>query len=80
MKKLKIDLHNTMLLDDEDYYFLKGLEWRIEIHNGKDKYASTKRSRDFAQHYIMRVKKGKRIIFKDGNGLNLQKSNLRYAI
>lgn len=72
----------TTLVDDENYELLNKYKWYI-LKKGSCVYARTeiKRIEVFLHRMIMGCEKwdGKMVDHKDGNGLNNQKSNLRFC-
>ncbi len=73
------------MVDDEDYEYLNQFKWHIDENHGCF-YASRniplgnkKRTIVSMHRIIMGAKKGEFIDHRDRNGLNNQKSNLRFA-
>lgn len=67
-------------VDDEDYELINNLNWS-KSKGGKNYYAVRyfEEKRISMHVFIMKSKKGQIIDHKDGNGLNNQKSNLRFC-
>jgi hypothetical protein len=68
------------LVDDDDYVLLSKYKWHVTI-SGTNMYAMGKVNNSiiFMHRVILNAKDGKFIDHKDGNGLNNQKSNLRFC-
>jgi hypothetical protein len=75
------------LVDDEDYERVAAHGWCLKRGGGRNQmiYASAniKRSgvwkRTLLHRFILNAKSGQKVDHKDNNGLNCQKSNLRFA-
>lgn len=71
-------------VDDEDAYLLNEYNWHISQSMSRFYLRSiykvdNKKKSIFFQHLIIgQPPKGKRLFFKDGNSLNLQKENLEF--
>lgn len=83
MKEINlVDSNLKALVDDEDYESLSTFRWRI-LTNGDKSYAITglhRENTEMLMHHVLLPKGvGYQTDHKDGNGLNNQKYNLRYA-
>lgn len=85
-KKIELTQDYFALVDDEDYEFLSKFTWLVRINStGTKAYASIRvpiRNGTTVvdmQSLLMPKKLGFVVNHKDRNGLNNQKSNLRYA-
>lgn len=68
-----------VMVDDEDYEFLEQFKWQVDREKSVKTHANP-RLKDILMHrVIMKPKKGVEIDHIDGNRLNNQKSNLRFA-
>lgn len=80
MKKIKLNLGQFALVDDEDYEYLMQWKW-FATKIGNTYYVNRNtRGKDFSfsmHRLIMNTPKSKVIDHIDGNALNNQKSNLR---
>lgn len=85
MVEYRINEH-LIKLDDEDANLFYHFKWYISKSRGGRPYVrafyldeQNKRKSVFLQHLILGYpSKGQRLIFKDNDSLNLQKSNLEY--
>lgn len=88
MKKIELSTKGTKhknkyfaLVDDDDYLFLSTYSWAL--HSSKKrvvKYAITRiNGKTILMHKMILTLKDKIIDHKDRNGLNNQRSNLRYV-
>ena len=84
MKRIKLTKGQFALVDNEDFDKLNQWKWQIQ-NDRRTFYARTrqrigKKRPSFRMHrVIMKAKKGQQIDHRDGNGLNNQKSNLRFC-
>jgi len=83
MKKIKLTLGKYALVDNEDFNWLNRWKWHLS-GNGyyavrNSKYVKGKRKIIYMHREIMRCLKKEQIDHKDTNGLNNQKSNLRFS-
>lgn len=80
---IEIPLTNSTLIaviDDEDYINIGGYNWQLNKHTRTYFATSTICGKPTMLHYmIWPHKEGFEIDHRDGNGLNNQKSNFRYA-
>ena len=82
MKLIPVSGGNFAAVDDEDYDYLMQRKWQI---SGKgyatryDRFKDKPRVIIFMHRAIMKAKNGDIVDHKDGNKLNNQKSNLRFA-
>ncbi len=69
------------IVDDDDFEYLNKYKWSITGRVGYSKYAvSHIGDKNITMHrFIMKAKKGEMIDHIDGDGLNNQKSNLRFC-
>lgn len=79
-------INNCILISDEDFDKVSAFNWRIKVERCGNQYAETwiksdtgKHKRLFMHHLILGRKDGFVTDHKDGNGLNNQRSNLRFA-
>lgn len=80
MKLIKLTQGNFAQVDDEDFELIS--KYKLHITGTTNKYARTHKHNNLKMHrLIMGCVKGdgKTIDHKDGNGLNNQKSNLRFC-
>ena len=84
MKKIPLTQNEYALVDNDDFELLKGYRWQCH-KEGKSIYAVTgivkkgKKKTLRMHRVIMKAKPGQHIDHKDGNGLNNQKNNIRFA-
>lgn len=84
MKRIKLTQGKVALVDDADYKWLN--RWRWYARKGRSSFYVTRSignrpNNTMMQMHriIMKAKKGQEIDHRDGNGLNNQKSNLRFC-
>lgn len=81
MKEINLTQGKVALVDDEDFEYLNQWKWYV-IRNRKTFYATCNIRVDgkrITQYMHCEVMKGKGIDHRDRNGLNNQKSNLRFC-
>jgi len=85
MRTIPLTREEVALVDDEDYENLIDLKWATQ-KNAKTSYAihvfapnGCKKTTLYMHRSILGAKKGEEIDHIDGNGLNNQKSNLRFV-
>lgn len=80
MKEILLTKGMVAFVDDEDFELLNQHKW-CACKGGNTHYANRKVNGKCVSMQIILIgrKSGKSIDHKDGNGLNNQKSNLRYA-
>lgn len=84
MKQIKLRENTFALVDDEDFEYLNQYTWSVDhLDNNRNQYAKSRiNGQQVSMHrLIMGCKNGdgKILDHKDGNGLNNQKSNLRFC-
>ncbi len=88
MKTIELSRGFVALVDDEDYKRISRFRWsleEVELKSGIQRYARrSKRSKGRFKsvrmaRFIMRARKKQLVDHRDGNGLNNQKRNLRFA-
>lgn len=84
MKEIQLTQNQVAQVDDDDYDHLIKFKWRA-FKDGQTFYATTNTFRDgkktsISMHrFILKAQRGVFVDHKDGNGLNNQRSNLRYC-
>ena len=85
MKTIPLSQGKSALVDDEDFERLSQFRWRY-FSKGRNEYAHChspmiqgKRSTLLMHRIVMRAVNGQEIDHRDNNGLNNQKSNLRFC-
>lgn len=85
MKTIPLTHGKSALVDDEDYQRVSRFKWRLLVMHGNE-YAhchspmvNWKRVTLMMHRVIMNARKGQEIDHRDNNGLNNQKSNLRFC-
>jgi hypothetical protein len=66
-----------VMVDDDDYEFLSQFSWQVDKHNSVNFH--NKNGSTLMHRIIMKAKPHQEIDHIDGNRLNNQKSNLRFA-
>jgi hypothetical protein len=80
MKKIPLTNGEYALVDDRWYDYLKQWQWsKHQRYAARRVWLNKKESRIFMHHIVLPRKKGFQTDHKDGNGLNNQELNLRYA-
>lgn len=82
MKEIPLTKGKVTLVDDEDYSFLNQFSWHARPHRSTFyaiRWNGENRTRTRMHHLILFVPPELQIDHIDGNGLNNQRSNLRYA-
>lgn len=89
IKQISLTQSKVALIDDEDFIELSNYKWCTCCFDGK--WYALRYSKDgykwpenhgkivLMHKQIMRAEKGQQLDHKDGNGLNNQKSNLRFS-
>jgi len=77
MRKIKLTQNKVALIDDEDYEKVSKYKWQA-VYRREAWYAS-KTNGPSMHIFILGKRKNKIIDHIDGNGLNNQRKNLRYA-
>ena len=65
------------LVDDADFAALAGHRWRLDARKDGMRYAKTGREHPVRMHVLIMGRPG--VDHRDGDGLNNQRSNLRFA-
>ena len=68
-----------VMVDDEDYEFLQQFKWQVDRYKSVKTHANPRLKDILIHRVIMKPEKGVEIDHIDGNRLNNQKSNLRFA-
>jgi len=79
MKEIKLTRGMVALVDDEDFEWLNQFKWCANLKKVKYWYAMKNNPYIQMHRLIMGSTSGISIDHKDGNGLNNQRSNLRFA-
>lgn len=83
MKTIPLTKGMVALVDDEDYQLISKYKWYATLNEDGKHYAKRRTSTKhqvYLHREIMKASSGVEIDHIDGNGLNNQKSNLRYCI
>lgn len=83
MKEIKLTQGKVALVDDEDFDYLNQWKWQAHLSRGnwyvnRCEYKPLKRT-IFMHRVILNTPEGLKTDHKDRDGLNNQKSNLRFA-
>ena len=68
-----------VMVDDEDFEYLNKFNWQVSPHGAVAAHINGDKQRTLIHRLIMKPQKGQEIDHIDGNRLNNQKSNLRFA-
>ncbi len=80
MKTITLTQGKSALVDDEDFERVNQFNWVFEGRYASRKYmVNYKSTKIYLHRFILNAPKGICIDHKDGNRLNCQKSNLRFA-
>lgn len=80
MKVIKATTGEDIFVDDSDYEFLSKYNWYVKTNKSGNKYAVTGHSMMLMHRMILGITDSKVFIdHKDRNGLNNQRSNMRFA-
>lgn len=89
VKQIPLSQGKVALVDDEDFARVNAFKWsavRMQIGNGKAHWYAKRCIRHdgttfsiFLHRFILGVPDGLHVDHEDGNGLNCQKANMRYA-
>ena len=77
MKRIKLTQGKFALVDDEDFAKLSKYKWHSL--KGTNTFYAARGFRLRMHRFILNAKEGQEIDHRDGNGLNNQKSNLRFC-
>jgi hypothetical protein len=77
MKKIIISRGYEVIVDDEDFVVLNEIKWQSSVKSNTIYASNSKYGR--IHRFLLNAKKGDIIDHIDGNGLNNQKSNLRFC-
>lgn len=89
MKQIPLTQNQVTFVDEKDFEFINKFKWRAsKAQSSLGKFYVTKKTPRinvkvgktiYMHRVLMNAKKGQIIDHKDGNGLNNQRSNLRFA-
>lgn len=81
MKEINLTQGKVALVDDEDFEYLNQWRWSAARYSDNIYYAASRvKGKSITMHrLLMNSDKQRQVDHKDGNGLNNQKSNLRFA-